>query len=235
LFRDDEEVSESESAPKEKSASEEESSDDEQPIPSIRPYSALIQSLTADSAPQAKRRKLNEAQSSNLKREAEVASNDTNDIVDEVEEEEGPETAIDEISNDEDDEEEDASDPFEAHFADPDDNVLSQKIKLIQQNQWDSQRLALPKVGKAVLSVPQTKDKKDSPATAPVSGPSGLKLKRKLAAAISKKRPSFDILEKSISSYMFNYQDILFCERKPTNSESLQQLACLHAVNHVFK
>lgn len=204
-------------------------------MPAIRSYSALMQSLTADSVPQAKRRKLEHttevkevpgSDSEDLEGQAGDA-----DIVDEAEE--GPETATDGFLEGENDNE-DASDPFETHFADPEDNVLLKKLKALQLNQWSTQKTLLPKFGKAVISLPQTDDAKTD-IIPTVAGPGDLKLKQKLAGVISKQRQTFDPLEQSIARYMFNYQDILYCERSPVNSESLRRLACLHAVNHVFK
>ena len=217
--------------------SEDDSSDedDTEPAPTVRSYSVLMQSLTADSAPQAKRRKLEHP--TDVK---ELSGSDSEDLEDQaedadvvVEAEEGPETATDGLLEEENDDE-DASDPFESHFADPEDNALSKRLKALQLNQLTTQKTLLPNFGKAVISLPQTDDAE--PGIIPtVSGPGDLKLKQKLAGVISKQRPTFHPLEKSIATYMFNYQDVLYCERSPVNSESLRRLACLHAVNHVFK
>ncbi|TVY20352.1 U3 small nucleolar RNA-associated protein 25 [Lachnellula arida] len=235
--RDDQKSdSESPSEVEEEIESEDDSSDEDmEPVPTVRSYSALMQSLTADSVPQAKRRKLEHP--TEVK---EVPGSDSEDLEDQtrdadvvVEAEEGPETATDGLLEEENDDE-DASDPFETHFANPEDNFLSKRLKALQLNQWTTQKTLLPKFGKAVISLPQTDDTKTGMIHT-VSGPGDLKLKQKLAAVISKQRPTFDPLEKSIAAYMFNYQDILYCERSPINSESLRRLACLHAVNHVFK
>ena len=39
----------------------------------------------------------------------------------------------------------------------------------------------------------------------------------------------------SIASRIFNYQDLLFCDRTPPNASELRSLTCLHAINHIFK
>lgn len=242
-YREENEKSESESPSEaeEQPESEEDSSDeDDEPLPAVRSYSALMQSLTADSAPQAKRRKLEHPDEPSKKRkmldsdsELEPQEEGNADLVEE--DEEGPETAAEELSEDEDEDSEDASDSFEAHFADPEENVLSKRLKALQLNHWITQKTILPKVGKAVASFPQIDDVKTEAVPPIVSGPGDLKLKQKLAGVISKQTSTFDSLESSIAGYMFNYQDILYCERSPVNSESLRRLACLHAVNHVFK
>ena len=130
---------------------------------------------------------------------------------------------------------EDSSDPFEAHFADPDDNVLARRLKSLEQSQWVTQKSSVLKFGKVIMSIPQKEDVKISALSNLVSGPAELKLKQKLASVMSKQRPEFDDLEKHITPSIFSYHDVLYCERRPTNSENLRRLACLHAINHVFK
>ncbi|PMD44212.1 U3 small nucleolar RNA-associated protein 25 [Hyaloscypha variabilis F] len=215
--------------------SQDESSGDEEPVQVIRSYAALMQSFATDSTPQAKRRKLDLAPGSksfNIEEDtSEVVAEDS----DEVEEpEEGPETATEGLAEDEDDLE-DASDPFEAHFADPDDNILSRRLKSLATSQWAAQKLSIPKFGKVVMSVPGSEEPRASSGLRSMSGPADLKLKQKLAGVISKQLVEFDSLEKYIAPSIFDYQDILYCERRPTNSEILRRLVCLHVINHIFK
>lgn len=216
--------------------SDDESSDDEdqESLPAVRSYAALMQSFTSESGPQAKRRKLDQAPDSKSAKATEEDDLDlVPDDVDDVEEpEEGPETATDGLLEEYEEVLEDSSDPFEVHFADPDNNVLSERLKSLEQNQWASQKTSILKFGKMLISIPQKEDPKTNPSA---SGPDELKLKQKLASVMSKKRPEFDDLEKNIAPSIFGYQDVLYCERSPTNSETLRRLACLHAVNHVFK
>ena len=191
-----------------------------------------MQSLTAENASEAKRRKLEHVQ------EPDGLGSEQADGLnpDEVEEaEEGPETATDGLFEDDDDDVEDASDPFEAHFADPDHNVLSRRLQALQQDSWISQKVKVPKIGKAVISFPRVEDEKNGFELSSVSRPVDLKLKQKLASVVAKQRPSFDSLEKYMAPLIYNYQDVLFCERNTLNAESLRRLACLHALNHIFK
>ena len=113
------------------------SSDEEEltTAPIVKPYAALLQSLAAD-APPAKRRRTETGSAPVMESDSE----DDEDVeelanVDEVEEEEeGPETAIDgTLDDDTDEEEEDLSDPFEAHFANPDDNNLARRLKNLKK------------------------------------------------------------------------------------------------------
>ncbi|TGO11034.1 hypothetical protein BTUL_0119g00340 [Botrytis tulipae] len=226
--------SESEEASQDE-ATEEESSDDDdddEPVPAVKSYTALMQSFTRDSAPQAKRRKLNVDKEEKEDEEADLMDEDTNDADLVEEEEEGPETATEGVLDD--DDEEDKADPFEAHFANPDDNILSRRLQHLEKGQWALRMSSLAKVGTAITSIPGDGEPRAMKAMT-ISNPDSLKLKQKLANVIKKQRPTFDALEKSIAPLMFGYQDLLFTQRNTSNAESLRRLTCLHAVNHVFK
>lgn len=47
--------------------------------------------------------------------------------------------------------------------------------------------------------------------------------------------PNFDQVLGGLASSIFGYQDLLFSQRSLENAEDLRNLACLHALNHVFK
>ena len=203
----------------------------------MRPYAALLQSLAVDVAPQAKRQKfeIKSTEDTTLDQVKEPVLDESNDV-DHVEEaEEGPELAVNGLLEADEHDVEDASDPFEAHFANPDDNILSRRLKRLQLRQWLTQKSSLPIYGKAMISFPDDIKHGEVLLPAPVTGHAALKLKQKLASSITKQISAFDPLEGFIAPCLFNYHDILFCERTPANSESLRHLACLHAVNHVFK
>jgi U3 small nucleolar RNA-associated protein 25 len=235
MSREQDDDSESESPSEdEEELDEDESSDeeDDEPLPTVSAYEVLMQSFASERPREAKRRKIEHVQEPEV---VESKDDDSEDgSVDEVEEaEEGPETATDGLLDDDDDLE-DTSDSFETHFANPDDNLLSKTLKAIQQSEWTTHKLALPKTGHAVIATPEVGGGKIT-ALPTISGPEDLKLKQKLAGAMSRVRPAFDVLEKTIAPVIFNYKDILFCERDLSNQEDLRRLTCLHAVNHVFK
>ncbi|PVH85347.1 U3 small nucleolar RNA-associated protein 25 [Cadophora sp. DSE1049] len=234
---DDAEKSDSEESSEDEEASDVELSDEEdESAPVVRSYASLMQSFAAEAGPQAKRRKLDHVAELVQLDDDEENLNAKIDDADQVEEpEEGPETATEGALEDEDeDESEDSSDPFEVHFAAPDDNVLAQRLKALELNQWTSQKLALPKLGKSLISLPG-KDVSKTAVPVPVSSPSELNLKQRLARAMAEQKPTFDLLEKSIAPLIFGYQDLFYCERNTAKSESLRRLTCLHAINHVFK
>ncbi|KAI5923158.1 hypothetical protein F4810DRAFT_670589 [Camillea tinctor] len=226
-------------------------SEDEEPQPAQRPYLALMQSLAKDAkdaAPSAKRRKMDhQLKQSKSKKQPEpepvpepeaAASDEEERDVDLVEEpEEGPN---DEIVTDEDDNEDDeddipdSSDPFETHFVNPDQDILARRLKSAKENDYQSKQFE--KNGwKLVMNIPgKDAEQSISPPTT-LSGPSNLKLKQKLAETSSKKKAAFDKLEQVLYPLAFSYQDLLFCGRTVKNAENLRRMACLHAVNHVFK
>lgn len=231
VSREKEEDTESQSSSEEEEEPEDiETSDDEdeEAAPTLSAYEALLQSFASETPRETKRRKLEHAPEPETIEEQEVLL-ENDDVVDEAEE--GPETAIEGVL---DEDEEDASDPFETHFADPDDNELARKLKSIQDQQWRTQKLTIPQLGNAIFRLPQSGSSEVS--TSPsISGFGDLKLKQKLFNVASKQRPILDVLEQTIAPLVFNYQDVLYCERSLENQEVLRRLTCLHAVNHIFK
>ncbi|KAI0853188.1 DUF1253-domain-containing protein [Daldinia vernicosa] len=215
-------------------------SEDEQEQTTGRPYFALMQSLSKESsAPSAKRRKLDtqseEVKSGKLEQKgATVTDEDEERDVDHVEEaEEGPEN---EIETDDDDDEDipDSSDPFETHFVNPDQDEVQKRLKAIQNNEY-SQSHSEKNGWRLIRNFPG-KDVAQPPALPPpISGPSSLKLKHRLAETANRKHPEFDKLEQVLYPLTFAYNDVLFCGRTTRNAENLRRMACLHSVNHVFK
>ncbi|KAG9246285.1 U3 small nucleolar RNA-associated protein 25 [Calycina marina] len=194
--------------------------DDEEELPSKSSYATLLESLT--SGPQAKRRKIIHVQEPMPVIEVTKLS-----IV--------SEPVIADSEEDSDDELEDASDPFEVHFADPDENILSKRLEALQLSQWSTQRVVLPNSETGVLSIPGAGETPSGHTFSKVRNSSDLKLHKKLVSIVEEQRPQFDELESTVAPLMFNYQDMLFYERKVSNVESLRRLVCLHAINHIFK
>lgn len=209
-----------------------------------RPYMTLIKRLIDEgAAPRAKRRKLDHEralpESSKPHTEDDKADVDTERVedVDFVEEpEETPEetAAEDAFEQDDEDEVEDGSDPFQGHFSAPDENTVARRLQAIGESKWTTKKLAA-KGARTVLSTPDTGDRKDEvSAPAPILNASDLHLKHKLAESMKEKR-KLDGLEQSLAPHVFGYRDLLFCQRSINNGKSVRRLACLHALNHVFK
>ncbi|CRK29273.1 hypothetical protein BN1723_014262 [Verticillium longisporum] len=104
----------------------------------------------------------------------------------------------------------------------------------VQGNEWATSR-HVTKLSRAVLMSPKVDGAEEAKLPSPITGPDGLKLKMKLKEVVSRKLPSFDPVQQSLAPMLFNYQDILFGDRNVRNSDSLRQITCLHAINHVLK
>ncbi|CAN8106261.1 unnamed protein product [Discula destructiva] len=222
----------------------EDGSDDEhEDTADTRPYMALIKSLTEGSgAPSAKRRKLDHstAPSEAIKDGSAEPDNEIAEDPDSVQEpEEAPDEADAEGAFDEDedseDDEVDHSDPFDSHFVAPDEASLARRLKAAADAKWTTTKLAL-KGTRTVLNGPDTGDKSDQIVVpSPASDASELPLKHKLQETVTGKKWKLDPVEKLIAPYVFGYNDLFYCNRTVANGESLRRLACLHALNHVFK
>ncbi|KAM5363007.1 hypothetical protein ACJA88_013737 [Fusarium oxysporum] len=216
--------------------------DDDEHTTSSKPYMALLQSFNNESsAPNAKRRKLDhkkstqsqtEEDSSGEESHAEDQDEDTEKDIDGSEDE--AEEQVEEKLDDEDDSEdaENPTDPFDVHFAHPNDNTVSQRVKSVQKNDWATKRALLHNM-RATILYPGSDTGSEIPK--PIAGLEGLQLKQKLRETSSRKIGDFDALQRNLGPLIFNYNDVLFCDRTVQNSDSLRELACLHALNHVFK
>lgn len=198
---------------------------------------ALIKSLTEESgAPHAKRRKL-EHQAPQTEKSNDEPADEAKDL-DLVEEpEEAPDGAEEGGTFDgdvDDDEVVDTSDPFDGHFGAADEEVVTRRLKAIEEAKWTTKKVAT-KGTRTVLNAPDTGDEGDQILVpSPVASASDLRLKHRLQESMKDKR-KFDAVEQSLSPYLFGYRDLLYCDRKLSNSKSIRRLACLHALNHVFK
>ncbi|RKK20086.1 U3 small nucleolar RNA-associated protein 25 [Fusarium oxysporum f. sp. cepae] len=216
--------------------------DDDEHTTSSKPYMALLQSFNNESsAPNAKRRKLDhkkstqsqtEEDSSGEESHAEDQDEDTEKDIDRSEDE--AEEQVEEKLDDEDDseDEENPTDSFDVHFAHPNDNTVSQRVKSVQKNDWATKRALLHNM-RATILYPGSDTGSEIPK--PIAGLEGLQLKQKLRETSSRKIGDFDALQRNLGPLIFNYNDVLFCDRTVQNSDSLRELACLHALNHVFK
>lgn len=218
-------------------------SDDEENATDARPYMALIKSLTVDSdGPSAKRRKLDHqaAPTETPKDDPVELDNETAKDPDFVEEtEETPDEAdaegTFEDNEDADGDEIDTSDPFDKHFVAIDEASLATRLKAIAAAKWSAKKVAAKGL-RTVLNGPDTGDDSHQISVlAPVSSASELPLKHKLQETMAGKKSKFDAVGQALAPYIFGYNDLLYCNRTVANGETLRRLACLHALNHVFR
>lgn len=209
--------------------------DDDEHATSSRPYMALLQSFSNEnSAPDAKRRKLNHRNSTQSQPEEDSSGEDedTEKDIDHAEDEAEEEVEENLESEEDSEDEENPTDPFDVHFAHPNDDAVSQRVRSVQKNDWATKRALLPNMRATILH-PGSDTGSEIPK--PIAGLEGLQLKQKLRETSSRKIGDFDTLQRNLGPLIFNYNDVLFCDRTVRNSDSLRELACLHALNHVFK
>lgn len=196
----------------------------------------LMSSFTESSGPKAKRRKLDHGETQDAAPSAELDEGraDQGPDMDEVEEPEEATNGLEEQPDDADDSEneEDVTDPFEAHFAQPDDELTTQRIKAVKDGKWATSR-ALMQTWRATHSTPGDEATSDAPQ--PITGLDNLRLKQKLKETVSKKMATLSPVQQTLGSVLFNYRDVLHCDRTVSNAEQLRQLTCLHVLNHIFK
>ncbi|WKT44575.1 U3 small nucleolar RNA-associated protein 25 [Fusarium oxysporum f. sp. vasinfectum] len=189
--------------------------DDDEHTTSSKPYIALLQSFNNESsAPNAKRRKLDHKKSTQSQTEEDSSGEESH------------------ADDQDEDTEKDIDHPFDVHFAHPNDNTVSQRVKSVQKNDWATKRALLHNM-RATILYPGSDTGSEIPK--PIAGLEGLQLKQKLRETSSRKIGDFDALQRNLGPLIFNYNDVLFCDRTVQNSDSLRELACLHALNHVFK
>ncbi|KAL1856016.1 rRNA-binding ribosome biosynthesis protein utp25 [Paecilomyces lecythidis] len=210
-----------------------------------RPYNELLQLLNAGSGPGSKgparkKRKINHKDDAAVEETivADVVANEDDQLEDDAakdedtseDENEGPGEADDEGV----DEDEDATDPFETHFANPDEGQLSKKLQAVSENRWHSNKKLLSEDFRLVYNTPETGEKEQHfPPTIRDTG--SIKLKKKLVMPASELVPKFEGQAQNLAPYIFDYKDILFGARAPSNSNHLRDLLSLHALNHVLK
>ena len=220
-------------------------SDDEEveAVPVAKAYNTLLQSFQSsagENGHRRKRRKVEQKVESDESNSSEIENNG-NDIDTDA----GAGTDDREDSDADDDEElamveadEDetgnASEPFDIHFANPDDNELSQRLKAVQTSNWRTDKHTISTIGNLTISAPNCVD---GPLNrkANIKSPKDIPLKARLLSGAQKHSPTYSPLEQAIAPYIFNYSDLFFAARTPQNVDSLIELSCLHALNHVLK
>ncbi|QLI71471.1 U3 small nucleolar RNA-associated protein 25 [Metarhizium brunneum] len=214
-------------------------SDDEEETPAARPYMALLQSFNDSSAPTAKRRKLEHSDyspqaDSSKDEDMKAASDQDQGDVDEVDEAEDVDNNDDELEEEEEpdsEDDEELTDPFDAHFAHPNDREVGQTVRAVKNDDWVTTRAFVSSLRATMMSA-GSGSKMDVPHPC---GIEELKLKQKLQEMAAKKMDKPDETQKAILPLLFGYKDIFHCDRTIKNATGLRQAVCLHALNHVFK
>lgn len=220
----------------EEETSEEEASDqeDEREAP-VRPYMALLQGFNDTSAPTAKRRKLGHESSKAAPSESEAPlapdAEDSDKDLDAVEGGDDLDAGVEEQPDDDDSEDdEDFTDPFDVHFAHPDEKTYPERIKGAKAGEWAMTR-AMAKSWRATYQYPGS----ESALPQSANDLGSLRLKQKLKESAKKRIGKFGDVEKGLAPLLFGYHDVLHCDRTVRNAKPMRQLVCLHALNHILK
>ena len=217
----------------------ESASEDDEQNNEAKPYMALLQSFSESSAPKAKRRKLNDGEKESRVEEPDLAESEIEgpkDVdyaeADGGDERDGAADGISEMPLD--DDEEDMSDPFDSHFANPDNASTSKKVTAVQGNRWTTKR-SVTKCSRVLSMSPAGAEENPSTTAGQVTGLDSLKLKQRLRPSASSVLSGFDDAQRDLAPVLFDYKDVFYCQRTVQNSVGLRKLTCLHALNHVFK
>lgn len=193
----------------------------------------LLQGFGDSSAPNAKRRKVDHEDTSDGRdaMDAEQEGEGGRDV-DAVDEPEDPAIGLEEQPEDDSDVEADATDPFDVHFAQPNEETMSSMVKAVKSGDWTTKR-ALMQSWRATVMSPGTDSACEPPQL--ISSLDSLRLKQKMKETASKKIGELNAVQRAFGSVIFDYRDILHCDRTVSNSDQLRQMTCLHALNHIFK
>ncbi|KAI9771359.1 MAG: rRNA-binding ribosome biosynthesis protein utp25 [Geoglossum simile] len=212
--------------------------------PRVRPYNLLVQSLSAKEAsgqPRHKKRKSGGEDTQHLEPHGQVSAqypaeaNGDLDGVDEADEDANLADLTDAVKGEEELDNADCSDPYEIHFGNPDEATLSEQIRELPRTGWQMHRTRQNGLRISTFTISTSSKHRGLLIAMFYTGPENLKLKKRLTSPIRTLRPTFCPLEGTISPYVFNYQDLLFCARSLQNAKELRTLICLHTLNHVFK
>ena len=194
----------------------------------VKPYSALLQSLSASRGePLPKKRRV---ETSEVVLEPETPKDDA-DQVEELEE-------VEDLGMDDADDADDLHDdydPFLKHFAQIENTEFSLGIQDVKNDNWASRTFDSKLEGGYLIKVPQVSHSDIGHRSSVLLDIDDLQLKQKLQEPAKKAMPSLDTAVGSLTSSMFNYKDVLYPQRSLGNAETLRKLTCLHALNHVFK
>ena len=133
------------------------------------------------------------------------------------------------IDGDDVDDDEDFTDPFQTHFAHPEEEDLSRRLKALSEGRWSSERHEGSNGRRLQV---QTPGEQNAIMKWKMVSSRDLKLKQRLRA---NDLGGFSDLDRDLVPPIYTYQDALFGARTVANIDRLRELTCLHALNHLFK
>jgi U3 small nucleolar RNA-associated protein 25 len=130
---------------------------------------------------------------------------------------------------------EDSGNPFEWHFAAPDEHCLTSWIKSILDEGWATKRQAFAAMGQCLSNNPVVAIGESSPSEPYHKNSKDLPLKKRLIGPFVRENPQLSDIQQAVASPILRYQDLLFGARTVDNAAELRSIACVHALNHIFK
>jgi len=219
--------------------------EEEEVQPTSTAYYSLLQSLATTHAanaakgePRRKRRKLDHGPVPEEESDVDVGAEDEADSSDEVDAESLDQDDTEEADSetgsmqDEEEHEGESDDKFETHFERPDEKELAIRLKAISETQWTTTKVDTAG-GRCMLQVPSSDEK--ALARRRLRSTKDIRLKQRLVDNAQEVLGVFDKVEQTVAPSLFDYQDVMFGARTPTNAHRLRDMACLHALNHILK
>lgn len=130
---------------------------------------------------------------------------------------------------------EDPSDPFEVHFDNPAENSLSKKLKAVNAGSWKTEPISSSTIGKLSFTLPALGAEDIPFQHHRMKSVRDAKLKQRLLEPALEICPQFTDLQSTLAPQLFTYSDVFYGGRTVENADGLRTMACLHALNHVFK
>jgi U3 small nucleolar RNA-associated protein 25 len=241
----------SDKAAVEEDVPEESSSDDE--VPPSNSYNSLLATFQRSAPAEEPRRKKRKLDGSPARKDIHIEDDtaqhyepEGTDVGDDLDQANGEEEQGSDVDNENDadvandegvidgdfvDDDEDSADPFETHFDHPDEKDLKSRLQKLKAHALSSSLIKSDIIGKFSFAKPADVDIE----LPRISSPKDIKLKKRLAEPTLKVMSSFTPLQKDLAAGIANYSDLLFGGRTPENASQLRDLACLHAMNHLYK
>jgi len=227
------------------------SSDDDEPRNS-NSYNSLLANFQQSAAeePRRKKRKLSNRAKANGETDEDqhnepvLQPNSLNDDPEHDEDEEEIEALEPEDEQDDDlaegvvdgdfmdDDEEDSSDPFETHFDHPDETEVASRLGKVKAGALQTKQIKSNVIGKLVEAGSVVES---AGAASKLSSIKSAKLKKRLVDPAMTLLPKLTPLQKELAPGILDYKDLIFSGRTSENAEDLRRLACVHALNHLYK
>ena len=129
----------------------------------------------------------------------------------------------------------DLTDPYEKHFDSHHEGELKASLHSLENAQCKTILSRDNELGRLVHVIPSGSSAKKRKLADFAGDVQNFSVKKRLIDPAEKVVKNLSALQRSLSSCIFNYEDILFTGRSPNNAAHFRDLVALHAANHVYK